>query len=100
MLTVVRGLSKVDDLFEWVAFVSQSACSLDYNKLVEAAVMTVLFILQDKDAVNGANKYGHNFRGLYCICNRPYPDPDDEVSGVINVGIVPDLNTKHQEGPP
>ncbi|XP_071079564.1 putative E3 ubiquitin-protein ligase UBR7 [Haliotis cracherodii] len=33
----------------------------------------------DKDAVNPSNKYNHNFSGLYCICSRPYPDPDDEV---------------------
>jgi len=35
--------------------------------------------LQDKDLVNKDNQYGHNFRGLYCTCNRPYPDPEDEV---------------------
>ncbi|CAL8315951.1 unnamed protein product [Boreogadus saida] len=33
----------------------------------------------DKEQLNGENKYSHNFFGLYCTCNRPYPDPDDQV---------------------
>jgi len=28
---------------------------------------------------NIENKYNQNFSGLYCICRRPYPDPDDPV---------------------
>lgn len=24
------------------------------------------------------NSYNHNFKGTYCTCNRPYPDPDAE----------------------
>ncbi|XP_078591609.1 putative E3 ubiquitin-protein ligase UBR7 [Branchiostoma floridae x Branchiostoma japonicum] len=32
-----------------------------------------------KAPVNTDNKYNHNFHGLYCICDRPYPDPDDEI---------------------
>ena len=24
-------------------------------------------------------RYNQNFRGLYCICHRPYPDPEDTV---------------------
>lgn len=31
-----------------------------------------------KDAENDQNSYNHNFRGLYCTCERPYPDPDVE----------------------
>ncbi|CAB1343063.1 unnamed protein product [Coregonus sp. 'balchen'] len=31
----------------------------------------------DKDQLNTENKYSHNFWGLYCTCNRPYPDPED-----------------------
>lgn len=27
---------------------------------------------------NGQNKYNHNFSGTYCICKRPYPDPEDD----------------------
>ncbi|CAL8315542.1 unnamed protein product [Merluccius merluccius] len=33
----------------------------------------------DKEQLNSENKYSHNFFGLYCTCNRPYPDPDDQV---------------------
>ncbi|KAK6636047.1 hypothetical protein RUM43_009699 [Polyplax serrata] len=36
-----------------------------------------------KDEVNEKNVYNHNFKGLYCTCKRPYPDPecttDDEM---------------------
>ncbi|KAH0521065.1 Protein mlo2 [Microtus ochrogaster] len=35
--------------------------------------------LSDKSKVNSCNKYNDNFFGLYCICKRPYPDPEDEV---------------------
>lgn len=35
--------------------------------------------MQDKDLVNSANKYNHNFHGRYCTCDRPYPDTEDEV---------------------
>jgi len=31
-----------------------------------------------KDDVNPDNKYNHNFKGLYCTCARPYPDPEKE----------------------
>ncbi|EPQ14916.1 Putative E3 ubiquitin-protein ligase UBR7 [Myotis brandtii] len=34
---------------------------------------------QDKAKINSGNKYNDNFFGLYCICKRPYPDPDDEI---------------------
>ena len=23
------------------------------------------------------NQYNHNFHGVYCTCNKPYPDPED-----------------------
>ena len=36
--------------------------------------------VQDKEQVNAGNKYNHNFNGVYCTCNRPYPDSEDEVS--------------------
>lgn len=32
----------------------------------------------NKDLENVENSYNHNFKGLYCTCNRPYPDPDAE----------------------
>ena len=34
----------------------------------------------EKDAVNTENKYNHNFQGLYCCCNRPYPDHTSELN--------------------
>uniref|UniRef100_A0ACB8G5V8 E3 ubiquitin-protein ligase ubr7 n=1 Tax=Sphaerodactylus townsendi TaxID=933632 RepID=A0ACB8G5V8_9SAUR len=36
-------------------------------------------LLPEKAKLNPANKYNHNFYGLYCVCERPYPDPDDEI---------------------
>ncbi|XP_012510675.1 PREDICTED: putative E3 ubiquitin-protein ligase UBR7 [Propithecus coquereli] len=36
-------------------------------------------LFPDKAKVNSGNKYNDNFFGLYCVCKRPYPDPEDEV---------------------
>ncbi|KAJ8269915.1 hypothetical protein GJAV_G00108220 [Gymnothorax javanicus] len=33
----------------------------------------------EKENLNSDNKYSHNFFGLYCTCDRPYPDPEDEI---------------------
>lgn len=35
------------------------------------------FIADKHDADNEANSYNQNFRGKYCTCERPYPDPED-----------------------
>ncbi|KAJ7945045.1 PHD finger protein-related [Quillaja saponaria] len=35
-------------------------------------------LFPNKDIENGDNSYNHNFRGSYCTCGRPYPDPDAE----------------------
>ncbi|XP_022958642.1 putative E3 ubiquitin-protein ligase UBR7 isoform X1 [Cucurbita moschata] len=35
-------------------------------------------LFSNKDVENANNSYNHNFKGSYCICNRPYPDPDVE----------------------
>ncbi|XP_050423192.1 putative E3 ubiquitin-protein ligase UBR7 [Adelges cooleyi] len=32
----------------------------------------------NKSEPNDRNIYNQNFKGLYCICNRPYPDPNPE----------------------
>ncbi|XP_060772272.1 putative E3 ubiquitin-protein ligase UBR7 isoform X2 [Neoarius graeffei] len=37
-------------------------------------------LFPDKEKTNCGNKYSHNFFGLYCTCERPYPDPEDEVA--------------------
>lgn len=31
-----------------------------------------------KDVENVENSYNHNFKGTYCTCDRPYPDPSVE----------------------
>ncbi|PRQ17419.1 putative chromatin regulator PHD family [Rosa chinensis] len=35
-------------------------------------------IFPSKDIENVENSYNHNFKGSYCTCGRPYPDPDVE----------------------
>lgn len=35
-------------------------------------------LLPNKDVENVENLYNHNFKGAYCTCGRPYPDPDAE----------------------
>ncbi|MFS7923729.1 putative chromatin regulator PHD family [Helianthus anomalus] len=35
-------------------------------------------LLASKDIENEDNSYNHNFKGKYCTCGRPYPDPDVE----------------------
>ena len=38
-----------------------------------------------KDDLNDLNKYNHNFKGLYCTCDRPYPEIEvDDVNKTIN----------------
>uniref|UniRef100_A0A3Q3EXZ8 Ubiquitin protein ligase E3 component n-recognin 7 n=1 Tax=Kryptolebias marmoratus TaxID=37003 RepID=A0A3Q3EXZ8_KRYMA len=31
-----------------------------------------------KDEKNVKNRYNHNFSGCYCVCDRPYPDTDEQ----------------------
>ncbi|XWS61614.1 hypothetical protein CRYUN_Cryun07bG0141400 [Craigia yunnanensis] len=33
-------------------------------------------LFPNKDVENIKNSYNHNFKGVYCTCNRLYPDPD------------------------
>lgn len=35
-------------------------------------------LFANKDVENVKNSYNHNFKGSYCTCGRPYPDPDVE----------------------
>ncbi|TXG50667.1 hypothetical protein EZV62_023191 [Acer yangbiense] len=35
-------------------------------------------LLPSKDVENVQNSYNHNFKGVYCTCNLPYPDPNVE----------------------
>ena len=34
----------------------------------------------EKAKENPSNRYCQNFRGLYCVCQRPYPDPEDSLA--------------------
>ncbi|XP_065657282.1 putative E3 ubiquitin-protein ligase UBR7 isoform X3 [Hydra vulgaris] len=36
-------------------------------------------LIKNKDLLNEKNAYNHNYKGLYCICDRPYPDPEVEI---------------------
>lgn len=35
-------------------------------------------LASNKDIENADNSYNHNFKGSYCTCDRPYPDPEAE----------------------
>ncbi|KAL8536346.1 hypothetical protein ACS0TY_011826 [Phlomoides rotata] len=35
-------------------------------------------LLASKDVENSNNAYNHNFKGTYCTCDLPYPDPNVE----------------------
>lgn len=37
---------------------------------------------------NTENLYNQNFSGLYCICHRPYPDPEEEIEDEMIQCIV------------
>ncbi|CAL7943977.1 unnamed protein product [Xylocopa violacea] len=52
-----------------------------------------------KDSVNSENQYNHNFDGLYCICERPYPDPDDTTNDEMLQCIICEdwYHSKHLE---
>lgn len=49
--------------------------------------------------LNDENVYNQNFSGLYCICNRPYPDPDSTLEDdMIQCIICEDwLHASHLE---
>ncbi|XP_053399423.1 putative E3 ubiquitin-protein ligase UBR7 [Mercenaria mercenaria] len=45
-------------------------------------------LLPDKEDHNIKNQYNQNFKGLYCVCERPYPDPEDEIDDEMIQCIV------------
>ncbi|KAK8375709.1 hypothetical protein O3P69_008465 [Scylla paramamosain] len=57
-------------------------------------------LLKEKLPENSENKYNHNFRGVYCTCNRPYPDPEDpNEDEMIQCCLCEDwYHGKHQGG--
>lgn len=36
-------------------------------------------LCEHKDDTNELNNYNQNFSGSYCVCHRPYPDPEDPI---------------------
>ncbi|CAL1527803.1 unnamed protein product [Lymnaea stagnalis] len=36
-------------------------------------------LYKDKKELNSQNRYNQNFKGVYCSCARPYPDPEDSI---------------------
>jgi E3 ubiquitin-protein ligase UBR7 len=38
-------------------------------------------LYKGKEKQNKGNVYNHNYRGLYCSCHRPYPDPEGAEHG-------------------
>lgn len=53
----------------------------------------------DKTSLNEDNKYNQNFSGLYCVCHKPYPDPEaPEEDEMIQCIICEDwLHSEHLE---
>lgn len=41
------------------------------------AYYLIFFFYQVKLESNDLNVYNQNFKGLYCICHRPYPDEEN-----------------------
>ncbi|KAJ8975322.1 hypothetical protein NQ317_008308 [Molorchus minor] len=36
-------------------------------------------LYNEKNELNELNSYNQNFMGMYCVCHRPFPDPEDPV---------------------
>ncbi|KAL3312895.1 hypothetical protein Ciccas_008508 [Cichlidogyrus casuarinus] len=47
---------------------------------------------EEKDDCNLLNIYNHNFNGLYCNCDRPYPEDDNDHVNLHNVVKPSDNN--------
>nr|XP_043630937.1 putative E3 ubiquitin-protein ligase UBR7 isoform X1 [Erigeron canadensis] len=58
-------------------------------------------LLPSKDNENGENSYNQNFKGKYCTCGRPYPDPDAEnpVEEMIQCCVCEDWFHEEHLGP-
>lgn len=37
-------------------------------------------LYENKKTTNERNRYNQNYDGKYCVCSRPYPDPDNDVA--------------------
>lgn len=47
-------------------------CDCGNSKFGSAACQ----LCPNKEPENAGNTYNHNYKGLYCFCKRPYPDPE------------------------
>lgn len=56
-------------------------------------------LFPNKDPSNQHNKYDHNFNGLYCFCNRPYPDPENDSDMFQCISCEDWFHANHLESP-
>jgi E3 ubiquitin-protein ligase UBR7 len=55
----------------------------------------------NKEPENSCNIYNQNYKGVYCICKRPHPDPDlPEQSEMLQCCICEDWFHEHHLGLP
>lgn len=59
-------------------------------------------LFETKQKLNENNSYNHNFKGTYCTCRRPYPDPEDDVDDEMIQCIVCEdwFHSRHLLGKP
>lgn len=59
-------------------------------------------LFEMKQRLNDNNSYNHNFKGKYCTCKRPYPDPEDDVDDEMIQCIVCEdwFHSRHLLGKP
>lgn len=62
-------------------------CDCGNEKFAKADLVCKL--KPQKDKLNAQNKYNHNFVGLYCTCNRPYPESDSTLETTADEDPTP-----------
>ncbi|XP_017491028.1 PREDICTED: putative E3 ubiquitin-protein ligase UBR7, partial [Rhagoletis zephyria] len=66
-------------------------CDCGTDKFAAEKANFVCKLFDKRGLLNESNKYNHNFDGLYCTCNRPYPDEEDDVEDcMLQCGICED----------
>jgi len=57
-------------------------------------------LADDKTALNDQNNYNQNYSGVYCVCHRPYPDPENETPDEMLQCVVCEdwYHSRHIEG--
>lgn len=57
-------------------------------------------LFKEKKLLNERNNYNHNFYGLYCICNKPYPCDEYDDSEMLQCIVCEDwFHLQHLDGP-